>query len=50
MKTFKQFVSETGTGGSPYQPYKTPPQPAPSAPPEGWDEFKKKYLPKQAKK
>lgn len=36
------------SGGSPYQPYKAPPQPKPSEPPEGFEEFKKKYLPKQA--
>lgn len=39
MKTFSQFISEGG--GSPYKPYKTKPQPEPSAPPEGWRE---KYL------
>ncbi len=39
MKTFSQFISESG--GSPYQPYKPKPQPEPSAPPEGW---KEKYL------
>jgi hypothetical protein len=39
MKTFSQFMSESG--GSPYQPYKPKPQPEPSAPPEGW---KEKYL------
>jgi len=35
------FVEENG---SPYQEYKGKPQPKPSAPPEGWEEFKKKYL------
>ena len=39
MKTFSQFISESG--GSPYQPYKPKPQPEPSAPPPGW---KEKYL------
>ena len=43
MKTFQNFLE---SGGSPYQPYKAPQQPKPSTPPEGWDEFKKKYLPK----
>ena len=42
MKTFQVFME---SGGSPYQPYKPQPQPKPSAPPEGFDEFKKKYLP-----
>jgi hypothetical protein len=42
MKTFQSFIE---SGGSPYQPYKPPAQPKPSTPPEGWDEFKKKYLP-----
>jgi len=45
MKTFQSFME---SGGSPYQPYKPQPQPKPSAPPEGFEEFKKKYLPKQA--
>jgi len=31
-------------GGSPYQQYKVKPQPKPSTPPEGWEDFKKKYL------
>jgi len=35
------FVEENG---SPYQEYKGKPQPKPSTPPEGWEEFKKKYL------
>jgi hypothetical protein len=39
MKTFSQFMSESGR--SPYQPYRPKPQPEPSAPPEGW---KEKYL------
>ena len=39
MKTFSQFMSESG--GSPYQPYKPASQPEPSAPPPGW---KEKYL------
>lgn len=41
MKTFSKFIEESG---SPYQEYKGKPQPKPSAPPEGWEEFKKKYL------
>jgi hypothetical protein len=45
MKNFQSFIE---SGGSPYQPYKAPPMPAPSTPPGGWEDFKKKYLPKQA--
>ena len=45
MKTFSQFMSESG--GSPYQPYKPKPQPEPSAPPPGW---KEKYLDSLKKK
>jgi len=39
MKTFSQFMIETG--GSPYQPYKPEPQPKPSPPPPG---FREKYI------
>jgi len=39
MKTFSQFMIETG--GSPYQPYKPKPQPEPSPPPPG---FREKYV------
>lgn len=45
MKTFSQFISESG--GSPHQLYKPKPQPEPSAPPAGW---KEKYLDSLKKK
>ena len=47
MKTFNQFISEAGEGGSPYREYKPKPQPKPSQPPEGFDAFRKKYLNKK---
>lgn len=51
MKSFSQFVSEVNTGGIPNKPYVPPAGPSqPTQPPEGFDEFRRKYglPPKQA--
>ena len=44
MKKAAERLGIDEENGSPYQEYKGKPQPKPSTPPEGWEEFKKKYL------